>query len=620
VFYDGTNDEIRTSIGSCNLTGAITMVVVARRNSTAYNALIGIHTSGGTPTYSLEVEDNGTGNRWDFCGDTASGGLTWVNADGWTLLCISKSAGTVTPRGHKYVYSTDSWTHANWATTEGDKGSAAGGTVRFGEWQDVDDFAGDLAAAAIFDRALTDAEVELLAHSLNNWHALAPVGFWIFDQGAVSMPLQDMTGNGANESAITGTAVATSAPSLSYGAPIRRVTKQPAGGAPVEVVLAGAQPAASGRLRVSALRLKGDQPAPSGALTSRRLFTQIALTGSQPAATGTARSLQYKALAGAQGAPAGALTPDEILQHVTLTGAGGSPAGAVSSLQSADVAGEQGAPSGALTNKTMAKRLSGAQGEPSGVLAIQQSLQRLLAGAQGEPAGDLSAQQASDVALSGSQGAPSGSLVAKFAAKMVAGAQGAPAGVLTPDEILQHIGLAGSQGAPSGGISTESLVYVNLAGAQGAPAGVLTNKTLVKMLAGSQGTPAGALHFKGFVTLAGAQGAPSGALTFKAIAVFLAGAQGSPSGVLLKRLYVTLAGSQGAPAGALRHTDLILLTGSQPGASGTLTADHNPAPPAVAMFVVRDEAVYVFELADAAVNEMTVSDAPVYVFHLHDSP
>lgn len=209
--FDGTNDEIRVSIGNCNITGAITMVVVFKRNSTVYNGLMALHTSGGTATYAMEIQANPQ-NTVDFTGklDATIGAI--VSADGYVLLACDKAAGTTTPRAHKYVYGTNAWTHSNFGSTLADQASVAGGTVRFGEWQDVDDFAGDIAIAAIYNTQLSDAQIEMLAHDLDAWYALQPVGLWIFDQGSEAYNLVDLTGGGANQSTITGTTVSTVAP------------------------------------------------------------------------------------------------------------------------------------------------------------------------------------------------------------------------------------------------------------------------------------------------------------------------------------------------------------------------------------------------------------------------
>lgn len=220
--FDGAGDEIQVSIGGCNLTGAFTVVVVARRNSaaTAYHNLCTAHTSANAAVYGLEIENNADGNQLQVqVGATfVASTFTVGTADSWCLLAGGKASGTTTPRMHKYVYNTDTWTHQNASGTAGNPTSTASGTVRFGLWQNTDDLDGDLAAAAIFDRNLSDGEVEQMAHSLQDWLALGPVGMWVFDQQATGTAVNDWTGNGAQQSSVTGTSVATSSViGLSYG-------------------------------------------------------------------------------------------------------------------------------------------------------------------------------------------------------------------------------------------------------------------------------------------------------------------------------------------------------------------------------------------------------------------
>jgi hypothetical protein len=88
------------------------MAILCRRTSTGYSALMALHTSGGTATYALEIEDNGGGNSIDFTGKVDHA-LTCPTSDGWVLIAATKAAGTSTPRMHKYVYSTDTWSHVN---------------------------------------------------------------------------------------------------------------------------------------------------------------------------------------------------------------------------------------------------------------------------------------------------------------------------------------------------------------------------------------------------------------------------------------------------------------------------------------------------------------------------
>jgi hypothetical protein len=288
--FDGTNDEIRTSIGGIVGTGAITMAAIMRRNSTVYNGVIGLHTSGGTATYSIEIAD-GTGSL-DFSGNVNwSPGITVVNADGWVLIAVTKASGTVAPRGHKYVYSSDTWAHNNSASNTANGASVSGGTVRFGEWQDVDDFAGDIAIAGVWDRVLTDAEIENLAFTKEAWHAAAPAGLWLFDQQAVAQSVSDLTGGGANQSTITGTALSTnSVPIFNYtDGPVWTVlTRVVAGGGttltpdPVTVPIVVAAPSLALVLAPAAVTVPVTVAAQTLAVTLTATPVAVPITVAQP--------------------------------------------------------------------------------------------------------------------------------------------------------------------------------------------------------------------------------------------------------------------------------------------------------------------------------------------------
>jgi hypothetical protein len=237
--FDGANDSIHTSPGALASMTFGTFAIVCRRNSTAYNNLMTLHTSGGVSRLGLEIESTGDGNnlQWQYDGSFVASTFTIVNADGWVLLAMGKATGTTTPRCHKYVYSTNTWTHQDAAGTATNSTAVGGtGTMRFGEWEGSDDLNGDIAVAAAWSgRNLTDTEVEQLAHSLQGWCALAPDALWLFDQAAVSQNLLDLTGGGANQSAITGTAVSTASPPISYGDETIVPHSVPSAGGPINV-------------------------------------------------------------------------------------------------------------------------------------------------------------------------------------------------------------------------------------------------------------------------------------------------------------------------------------------------------------------------------------------------
>lgn len=215
--FDGVDDQIQTALGNCDIdAGPSSIVAIIRRGADgSWDQVLGTHDSGGSGFHlRLELTD---GNVFEY---GASGGLptspfTVLTAENWLLIAGTKATGTVTPRGHKYVYDTDTWTHSDFGAATGD-GSApgAGGTVRFGSWQNDDYLTGDFLVAGMWDRQLGDDEIETLAFTLQSWYASNPVGLWLLDQGAVTQNLSDLTGGGADQSSIVGTAVSTNHPPL----------------------------------------------------------------------------------------------------------------------------------------------------------------------------------------------------------------------------------------------------------------------------------------------------------------------------------------------------------------------------------------------------------------------
>lgn len=77
----------------------------------------------------------------------------------------------------------------------------------------------DVAAMAVWTKVLSDAEIESLRTTLGSvigWKALGPVGLWRYKQLLVTEEVPDDTGNGANQSARTGTTVLEEEPPFPY--------------------------------------------------------------------------------------------------------------------------------------------------------------------------------------------------------------------------------------------------------------------------------------------------------------------------------------------------------------------------------------------------------------------
>lgn len=216
--FDGTDDFITHSIGGCNITGPHSIAAIVRRNVNSVKHTIISLTDSSTVNERIRMGLNDSDARVIYATDGQGGAtasVTLVASEGWALVAGNKPAGTSTPRLHKYVYGTNAWVHANGDITRVDNTApGTGGKVLFGRRTSAtpDYLNGDTLLIGVWNRELSDAEFERLPFSLLHWHASAPVGLWLLDQSLTTQNVVDFTGNGANQTAITGTAVATNHP------------------------------------------------------------------------------------------------------------------------------------------------------------------------------------------------------------------------------------------------------------------------------------------------------------------------------------------------------------------------------------------------------------------------
>lgn len=214
--FDGTDDEIRMS-GPVNLTGALSVALLVKRNvNTAYHLLWGNHNSSNVGIVNLEAASQAVdGSKLDFSIDSAgstTSTITLVAADGWCLVGVNKAAGTTAIRFHKLAQASfatpSSMTHANGVSNLANPATQAGGTTRFGEYQDTDDFDGKIALAALWTASLADADFQALATNLNisDWtgHATPPARVWRLGDSSPT----DLMGAG-DSATINGTTVDT---------------------------------------------------------------------------------------------------------------------------------------------------------------------------------------------------------------------------------------------------------------------------------------------------------------------------------------------------------------------------------------------------------------------------
>jgi hypothetical protein len=238
-FVRASATRIRFTPGALTLTdaGNRTFVGICKRASVGgQHSIVGLNYS---TDVSAMMQWQDTTNKLKFSVNGANvfqvSTFTVPVASNWVLVAAGKTSGTTTPRFHLYVYDTNTWTHEDAAGTMIDGSGQTTTTVEIGSiFNGFDSFDGDIALAGIFPSVLTDAQVETLPFSLMAWLSLSPAGLWLLDQSDTAQNVIDMTGGGANQTAITGTSVSTnSVPIFSYGYPVLRAERPVVAGAPV---------------------------------------------------------------------------------------------------------------------------------------------------------------------------------------------------------------------------------------------------------------------------------------------------------------------------------------------------------------------------------------------------
>jgi hypothetical protein len=353
----------------------------------------------------------------------------------WALIAATKPAGTSAPRLHLYNYSTDTWTRSTSASTAPDPSSDCT-TVQLGENTGFSaGLVGDAAAFAVYASALADSQLDSLPYNLQAWMSLAPLAMWVLDQPATSQKVLDWTGNGANETSLTGTTVGTvSVPILSYGHPVILGTHAVAGAGGTTYSATGTVAgvgAASGSLTLA--RAVAGTAAGAGA-ASGTLSVAMALSGTAAgvgADTGTETlSIPLTGTAAGVGAASGAETLSIPLSG-TVAGAGTTAGAEFLSIPLAGTAAGVGATAGDAQNGAVSTGTVAGAGTTAGVGFLSIPLAGTAAGA-GAASGVLSRTVTAAGAAAGA-GTAAGTLTQALALA------GAAAGVGTADGELSGV-------------------------------------------------------------------------------------------------------------------------------------------------------------------------------------
>jgi len=209
--FNGTTDRLETYIGGCTFAfGPGTFACIAKKTADgSYQTFLAQFDYAGTGGDSGFQVD--TSNNLIFSGDAGDSlsGVPFTVANNWCLIAMTKDTGDVVCRGHKYVYDTGVWTHTNSGNTVDDSAAPISpiNHVTLGGYGGGDIYSGHMLIAAMWNRVLSDSELEGMTGSLVQWVQTYPKGLWVLNQASISTPVEDTTGNGANQVSLTGTTI-----------------------------------------------------------------------------------------------------------------------------------------------------------------------------------------------------------------------------------------------------------------------------------------------------------------------------------------------------------------------------------------------------------------------------
>jgi hypothetical protein len=150
---------------------------------------------------ALQVTGNGVSRTF--------GASFTISNNTWYCFVVTKGSGTATPRANLYNYGSSTW--VGW-TTGSDTLDADSTTIveaQAGNAPGVFPLNGKLACMGMWSSVLSDTNAETLETAAANWLTLSPTAMWRFNQDSTGTAITDDSGNGATQTAITGTSVDT---------------------------------------------------------------------------------------------------------------------------------------------------------------------------------------------------------------------------------------------------------------------------------------------------------------------------------------------------------------------------------------------------------------------------
>jgi len=209
--------RVRCAVGACALKEAVSFIALAQlQNTTVGSFVSGAKStgSGGGSFYDFQVEVS----QLEIYKGAPSRGLTTTGlANVWCVFAATKVSGTAKAKLYIYRFDTKTWQIGEGAGEIANPTEAAE-EIRLGQWNSTENFQGLYAASAMYNKVLTQAEIEELAtaSSLQSWLKKGPVGMWMFNQPSTAESVLDITGNGANQTELVGTTVEGVEPPIPY--------------------------------------------------------------------------------------------------------------------------------------------------------------------------------------------------------------------------------------------------------------------------------------------------------------------------------------------------------------------------------------------------------------------
>jgi len=207
--FDGVDDQITFSAGTTALIarGAVTYLVYVRFKSNHRGGLLS-GTETGTRKMGCNPFDNGhvffavngsVGSNFDYS--------TFLNE--YVIVGYGKASGNGATVTEHLWRSGSGWTHTDLGTIDASAGSTIDAWVT-GLFDSGQLLHADIAVQALYASKLSNAAIDAagLQTNLTAWNSLTPAALWSFNQASVGTAVTDLTGGGADQTALTGTAVA----------------------------------------------------------------------------------------------------------------------------------------------------------------------------------------------------------------------------------------------------------------------------------------------------------------------------------------------------------------------------------------------------------------------------